>query len=40
MANTGSMNDIQNLFKETIERAFADAKETHVIRYTQYSGLP
>lgn len=25
--------------KETIERVFADAKEKHVMRYTQYRGL-
>ena len=38
MANIGSMDDIQNLFKETIERVFADAKEKHAMRYTQYRG--
>ena len=26
--------------KETIERVFADAKEKHAMRYTQYRGLP
>ena len=25
--------------KETIERVFADAKEKHAMRYTQYRGL-
>ena len=25
--------------KETIERVFADAKEKHAVRYTQYRGL-
>ena len=25
--------------KETVERVFADAKEKHAMRYTQYRGL-
>ena len=34
--------EVQKLYKkrkETIERVFADAKEKHVMRYTQYRGL-
>ena len=29
----------KNVRKETIERVFADAKEKHAMRYTQYRGL-
>ena len=32
-------SDIYKLRKETIERVFADAKEKHAMRYTQYRGL-
>lgn len=31
--------DLYKRRKETIERAFADAKEKHAMRYTQYRGL-
>ena len=32
--------DLYKKRKETIERNFADAKEKHAMRYTQYRGLP
>ena len=31
--------DLYKQRKETIERVFADAKEKHAMRYTQYRGL-
>lgn len=33
------MKNIYQQRKETIERVFADAKEKHGMRYTQYRGL-
>lgn len=33
------MKDLYSLRSQTIERVFADAKELHVMRYTQYRGL-
>ena len=39
---TQIIKDIHQLYgkrKETIERVFADAKEKHAMRYTQYRGL-
>lgn len=37
--HTQEYSDIYKLRKETIERVFADAKEKHAMRYTQYRGL-
>ena len=37
-AHTG-ISDIYKLWKETIERVFADVKEKQAMRYTQYRGL-
>ena len=37
--HTPAYRDIYNLRKEKIERVFADAKEKHGMRYTQYRGL-
>ena len=37
--HTPEYSDIYKLRKETIERVFADAKEKHAMRYTQYRGL-
>ncbi len=37
--HTTGMKDIYKQRKETIERVFADAKEKHGMRYTQYRGL-
>ena len=37
--HTPEYSDIYKLRKETIERVFADAKEKHSMRYTQYRGL-
>ena len=36
---TPEYSDLYKLRKETIERVFADAKEKHAMRYTQYRGL-
>ena len=36
---TPEYRDLYKLRKETIERDFADAKEKHAMRYTQYRGL-
>ena len=36
---TPEYSDFYKLRKETIERVFADAKEKHAMRYTQYRGL-
>ena len=36
---TPAYRDLYKRRKETIERAFADAKEKHAMRYTQYRGL-
>ena len=36
---TPKYRDLYKLRKETIERVFADAKEKHAMRYTQYRGL-
>lgn len=36
---TVGMKEIYKQRKETIERVFADAKEKHGMRYTQYRGL-
>ena len=36
---TPKYRDLYKQRKETIERVFADAKEKHAMRYTQYSGL-
>ena len=36
---TPKYRDLYNQRKETIERVFADAKEKHAVRYTQYRGL-
>ena len=38
-ADVPEYSDIYELRKETIERVFADAKEKHAMRYTQYRGL-
>ena len=37
--HTPEYSDIYKLRKETIERVFADVKEKHSMRYTQYRGL-
>ena len=37
--NNSLYQDIYKQRKETIERVFADAKEKHAMRYTQYRGL-
>ena len=37
--HTPEYSDIYKLRKETIGRVFADAKEKHSMRYTQYRGL-
>ena len=37
--HTMGMKEIYSQRKETIERVFADAKEKHGMRYTQYRGL-
>lgn len=37
--HTPSIREIYDKRKETIERVFADAKEKHAMRYTQYRGL-
>ena len=37
--HTLGMKDVYKKRKETIERVFADAKEKHGMRYTQYRGL-
>lgn len=37
--HTSGMKEIYQERKETIERVFADAKEKHGMRYTQYRGL-
>ena len=37
--HTVGIKDIYKLRSETIERVFADAKEKHGMRYTQYRGL-
>ena len=37
--HTPEYRDIYKLRKEKIERVFADAKEKHGMRYTQYRGL-
>ena len=37
--HTPAYRDIYKLRKEKIERVFADAKEKHGMRYTQYRGL-
>ena len=37
--HTPAYRDIYQLRKEKIERIFADAKEKHGMRYTQYRGL-
>ena len=36
---TPQYRDLYAKRKETIERVFADAKEKHAMRYTQYRGL-
>ena len=36
---TPEYQDLYVLRKQTIERVFADAKEKHAMRYTQYRGL-
>ena len=36
---TPEYRDLYKKRKETIERVFADAKEKHAMRYTQYRGL-
>ena len=36
---TPKYRDLYKQRKETIERVFADAKEKHAMRYTQYRGL-
>ena len=36
---TPQYHDLYAKRKETIERVFADAKEKHAMRYTQYRGL-
>ena len=36
---TPKYSDLYKQRKETIERVFADAKEKHAMRYTQYRGL-
>ena len=36
---TPKYKDLYKRRKETIERVFADAKEKHAMRYTQYRGL-
>ena len=36
---TPEYQDLYALRKQTIERVFADAKEKHAMRYTQYRGL-
>lgn len=36
---TVGMKEIYKLWSETIERGFADVKEKHGMRYTQYRGL-
>lgn len=37
--HTVGLKEIYKQRKETIERVFADAKEKHGMRYTQYRGL-
>ena len=37
--HTIGMKQLYDQRKETIERVFADAKEKHAMRYTQYRGL-
>lgn len=37
--NTAGMKEIYKKRQETIEIVFADAKEKHGMRYTQYKGL-
>ena len=37
--HTPEYSDIYKLRKETIERVFANVKEKHSMRYTQYRGL-
>ena len=37
--HTPKYRDLYKQRKETIERVFADAKEKHAMRYTQYRGL-
>lgn len=37
--HTPKYRDIYKLRSETIERVFADAKEKHMMRYTQLRGL-
>lgn len=37
--HTSGMREIYKLRSETIERVFADAKEKHGMRYTQYRGI-
>ena len=37
--NNSLYQDLYKQRKETIERVFADAKEKHAMRYTQYRGL-
>ena len=37
--HTPSYRDIYKLRQQKIERVFADAKEKHGMRYTQYRGL-
>lgn len=37
--HTTGIKEIYKQRKETIERVFADAKEKHGMRYTQYRGL-
>ena len=36
---TSEYRELYKRRKETIERVFADAKEKHAMRYTQYRGL-
>lgn len=37
--HTSKYREIYKKRKETIERVFADAKEKHAMRFTQYRGL-
>ena len=39
LRKTQLAKDIYAMRKQTIERVFADAKEKHAMRYTQYRGL-
>ena len=39
MTRTAEYQALYRKRKETIERVFADAKEKHAMRYTQYRGL-